>query len=100
MFELLLCGFLSYRNAQLAKLKGQNTVVWVILTIVAYLIAYIIGAVLLVMMLFKGPWTPEGMTAFLMEKPLLMITFMFFGIGGYLLIRSILERMPNAEQKD
>lgn len=100
MFEILLCIFLSYRNAQLAKLKGQNTVVWVILTVVSYLVAYTISAVALVLLLYSGPRTPEGLAEMLESKPLLMVTFMFFGIGGYMIIRYILERMPNVDQEE
>lgn len=99
MFELLLSIFLSYRNAQLAKAKGQNTIVWVILTLTAFFVAYIFGGVILFLILYKGPMEQRAVTEFLVSRPVLMVTFMFFGLGGYLLIRYILERMPNAPQE-
>lgn len=95
MFELLLAIFCSYKNAQIAKRKAQNTVVWVIITIVAYFVCYTIGAGILVALMYKGPLEQVAMTKYLLDHPLMVVTFMFFGLGGYLLVRYILERMPN-----
>lgn len=95
MFELLLAIFCSYRNAQLAKIKGQNTVVWVIITIALYFVFYTIGAAILIAIMYKGPWQQSALTDYLLNHSLMVVTFMFFGLGGYLLTRYILERMPN-----
>lgn len=99
MFEMLLAIFCAYQNAQIAKRKAQNTVVWVIITIVSYFVFYTIGAGILVALKYNGPLEQTAMTKFLLDHPLMVITFMFFGLGGYLLVRYILERMPDkAEQ--
>lgn len=97
MFEILLGIFCAYRNALLAKQKGQNTVVWVLITLAAFLVAYMIGAVALVSVLYKGPYEQTAMMEYLQTHPLLVTTVMFFGLGGYLLIRYILEKMPDAK---
>lgn len=99
-FDLILCIFLSYKNAQLAKLKGQNTIVWVTLTIVLYFVGYIIGLGIMMALMYRGPLNQEAFESFVLERPLLAVTCFAFAIGGYLMIRYILERMPNADQKD
>lgn len=100
MFELGLSIFCSYRNAQLAKRKGQNTVIWVIITLVAFFISYLIGFMLMVGMFYRGPLEQNALIAFMLDHPLLVVTIMFFGLGGYLLIRYILERMPDVKKVD
>ena len=100
MFELLLSIFCSYRNAQLAKRKGQNSVVWVVITLAAFFVAYAIGAGIMVGALYKGPIEKTAMMAFLESHPLLVVTIMFFGLGGYMLVRYILERMPDVKKEE
>lgn len=100
MFELGLSIFCSYRNAQLAKRKGQNTVIWVIITLVAFFISYMIGFMLMVGMFYRGPLEQNALITFMIDHPLLVVTIMFFGLGGYLLIRYILEKMPDAKKVD
>lgn len=100
MFELGLSIFCSYRNAQLAKRKGQNTVIWVIITLVAFFISYMIGFMLMVTMFYHGPLEQNALIAFMLDHPLLVVTIMFFGLGGYLLIRYILEKMPDVKKVD
>lgn len=97
MFELLLAVFCSYRNAQLAKRKGQNTVVWVLITMFAFFISYFIGSIVMVSVFYRGALTSEALMSFLMERPLIVVTIMFFGLGGYLLVRYILEKMPDVK---
>lgn len=98
MFELLLSIFCAYRNGQLAKQKGQNTVVWGIITVVAFFVTYSIGGGILVAIMYNGPMQPEAISEYILARPVLSITLMFFGLGGYLLTRYILERMPIAKQ--
>ncbi|HEY9177656.1 MAG TPA: hypothetical protein VIN07_08205 [Flavipsychrobacter sp.] len=97
MFELLLSIFCAYRNGQLAKQKGQNTVVWGIITVVAFFVTYSIGGGILVAIMYNGPMQPEAISEYILARPVLGITLMFFGLGGYLLTRYILERMPTAK---
>lgn len=99
MFELLLSIFCSYRNAQLAKRKGQNTVVWVFITLVAYWICYSFGSALLIVATYKGPFEPKAMVDFIYARPIMPITFMFMGLGGYLIIRYILEKMQDVKSE-
>jgi Na+-driven multidrug efflux pump len=100
MFELLLSIFCSYRNAQLARRKGQNTVIWVIITMVAFFLGYFIGSVAMVSIFYRGDLTPQAMMAFLVDRPLIVVTIMFFALGGYLLVRYILERMPDVKSNE
>jgi DMSO reductase anchor subunit len=99
MFEFLLSIFCAYRNGQLAKQKGQNTVVWGLITIVAFFITYSIGGAILIAILYKGPLQPEAITEFILARPVLSITIMFFGLGGYLLTRYILEKMNTTKKE-
>lgn len=98
MFELLLSIFCAYRNGQLAKQKGQNTVVWGIITVVAFFVTYSIGGGILVAIMYNGPMQPEAISEYILTRPVLSITLMFFGLGGYLLTRYILEKMQNTKQ--
>mgnify|MGYP001473011198 CR=1 FL=1 len=99
MFELLLSIFCAYRNAILAKQKGQNTIVWGIITVVAFFITYSIGGGILVTIMYKGPMQPEAISEYILSKPVLGVTLMFFGLGGYLLTRYILEKMQNVKKE-
>lgn len=92
--DFIICAFLSYRNGLLAKRKGQNIVVWVLITVVAFFLAYVIGAFIVVALFYKGPFEQAALQAFMLENPLRVLTFMFAGIGGYMLIRRLLEKMP------
>ncbi len=99
MFELLLSIFCAYRNALLAKRKGQNVVVWVIITIVAFFLAYSIGGGILIAIMYRGPMEPAAVSEYILSRPVLSITIMFFGLGGYLLTRYILEKMTGPERE-
>lgn len=98
MFELILCVFCSYQNAQVAKRKGQNTIVWGLITLAAYFIFYCIGAAILLAIMYKGPLDQVALMDFMMSRPIMVITFIFFGLGGYLLVRYLLERMPDVKE--
>ncbi len=99
MFELLLSIFCAYRNATLAKQKGQNTIVWGIITVIAFFITYSIGGGILVTIMYKGPMQPEAISEYILSKPVLGVTLMFFGLGGYLVTRYILEKMQNVKKE-
>lgn len=58
-----------------------------------------IGAFVLVLLSYKGEYTISDMQAF-METPVRSLIILFSGAGGYLLIRYILERMPDADQRN
>lgn len=104
MFELLLSAFCAYSNAKLAMRKGQNTVIWAVITVVAFFMAYFVGSLVMILIFYKGSLTTEPtemakqMQAFLEERPMIVITIMFFGLGGYLLPRFLLERMKDVKR--
>lgn len=93
--DFIFCIFLSYRNGVLAKRKGQNVAVWVLITFVAYFLAYIIGTLLITALFFRGPFTQDALLDFMSANPVRLLSFSLAGVGGYLLIHYILERMPD-----
>ena len=99
MFELLLSIFCAYRNALLAKRKGQNVIVWAIITIVAFFLAYSIAGGILIAIMYRGPLDQAALSEYILSRPVLSITLMFFGMGGYLLTRYILERMVDRRRE-
>lgn len=100
MLELLLILFCAYSNAQLAKRKGQNTVLWGFITIVSFMVTYVVGGSIMVMMMYKGPLDPSALRDYIFDHPLMVITIMFMGLGGYLLVRYFLEKMPGNSKDD
>jgi hypothetical protein len=92
---LIFCVYLSFRNALLAKRKGQNTVVWVLITAVAFFLASAIGVAIVLALFYQGPLEAKALQSFWLDDPLREITSVFAGIGGYLLIRYLLDRMPD-----
>jgi hypothetical protein len=115
MFEIILMGFLSYRNGVRAKLKGKNPLLWGFITLVAYLSCLMIGG-LVVIFNFCGNQvnlsqlssldvkSREAASAQLIHvlsaNPLHLVTIELFGIGGYLLVRYILERKPGKKEPE
>lgn len=99
MFELPLSIFCAYQNAKLAGRKGQNPVVWVFITMLMFFLAYGMGAGILVMIMYKGPIDPDALKIFLEQHPFMYVTVLFIGLGGYLLVRYILERMPDVKKR-
>lgn len=101
--DILLLGlsiFCSYRNALLAKRKGQNTVLWVFITMVVFWLFFSIGSALLIVVSYRGVLQPEALISYINSKPLMPMAFMLFGLGGYLFIRYLLERMPDKKGEE
>lgn len=92
---LIFCVYLSFRNALLAKRKGQNTVVWVLITVVAFFLASAIGVAIVLALFYRGPLEPQALQDFWVDDPLRDITSVFAGIGGYMLMKYLLDRMPD-----
>lgn|SRR5690349_10889186 len=114
MFEIILLTYLSYRNGMRAKVKGLNTMVWTGLTACAYLAALMMGT-FVVISFFCRDISMEELSSLDYQKrmavskqleqiiatnPLHSTTIMMFGIGGYLLIRYILERKPGKKEEE
>jgi hypothetical protein len=94
--DIFLVVFLAWRNSLRARLKGQNSAVWVLITIFTYYFFEVIGFFAVFAFFYKGQPTPEGVMSFVKNLPTSTVVFiMVCGIGGYLLIRYILERMTN-----
>ncbi len=97
--DILLSIFCSWHNGQLAKQKGQKVSKWFLLTLLAFFLSYMIGGVTLVGILYKGTYTTGAIVEYLQGNPLLVVTIMFFGLGGYLLVRRTLEKMPDVKKE-
>jgi len=95
--DILLSIFCSWHNGRLAKQKGQKVSKWFLLTLLAFFLSYTVGGVMLVGIMYKGVYTTGAIVAYLQGNPLIVVTIMFFGVGGYLLVRRSLERMPDAK---
>ncbi|MCB9046159.1 MAG: hypothetical protein H6550_08455 [Chitinophagales bacterium] len=98
--DILLSIFCSWRNGQLAKQKGVSVAKWVTLTFLAYFGFYLIGGTTLLGIMYNGPYTQSDIFMFMQSHPLLVVTIMFFGLGGYLLVRRILEQMPDSQREE
>lgn len=110
MLEIILLAYLSFRNGVRARQKGLNAVLWGGLTVLSFFFAFSLGfGIVIVNFLpeyvnlqqLSSPDLKVRVAAMqpLIEQftanPLHYITVEMFGIGGYLLIRYILERKPN-----
>jgi hypothetical protein len=112
MLGIFLVIYLAYRNGLVAKLKGKNTTGWVLLTVVSYLFCYVLGfVVVLIILINNGQLDINSMNAIQGSKANMdaanqfvqivsnnyihLLTMEAFGLGGYLLIRYFLERMPD-----
>jgi len=100
---------MAYRNGLIAKLKGKNQVLWSLLTLVSYWICSGIGALVVMIILIRSHQITQAdiervsgsqkavndlIMPLMLDNPIHFITIMVFGLGGYLLVRFILERMP------
>lgn len=102
MFLLLLIGYLIYRNAQLANAKDKNMFLWGLLTFIAIFITEGIGMVIIMLGYYpefaamqdpgKSQQVARSISEAISNNMLQSSFIMFCGVGGYLLIRYILER--------
>ena len=61
--------------------------------------AYIFGG-MIVMIGYRGALTQEAFNNYIEQRPLKVITLQFVSLGGYLLIRYILEQTPDKSKKE
>ena len=114
-FDLVLLVYLTYKNSVRAKQKAHNAIVWSVITVVSVLVAYFIGFVFvavtfcvhnvnLAQLSSTDIKTREAVTQQIVQafatNPLHLITIEAFGLGGYLLIRYILNRMPDKKEPE
>lgn len=113
IFGILLLAFLGYQNGMRAKLKGMNPLLWGSITVVTYILAEAIGLMFVIVLFCRDIVDLNALSnrsiAFeevskkfneqvlyaITSNPLRGITVFLFGLGGYLLIRYIMERRPN-----
>ncbi len=115
MFDLILICYLSYKNGMRAKGKGQNAIAWGVATVASYLLFMMVGLFVVVFSFCKDAINLEQMSSTdskvreaaaqqLMQvfasNQLHLITIEAFGVGGYLLIRYILDRMPDKKEPE
>ena len=107
MFEIFFLIYLGYRNSIRAKTKGLNGLVWAVYTGLSYMTAYVIGMTFVYMVALRSkiviPADPtkaqyqdvaHQLTQEFVANPLLLFTVYFFGIGGFLLIRFVIDQKP------
>ncbi len=92
---------LVFTNSGLAARKGKNPFVWGIITLVAFIVAYVLMSTLYVFFTYKGALTPENiddlrtyMESFQRDTIKVLLLAMF-GVGGALLVRYRLTRYPD-----
>lgn len=115
MFDLILIAFLSYRNGARAKGKDLNPVLWGIITLFAYISAMVLGFLVVIYTFCRDTINMDRLSGLDMKarnavaqqvaqvflaNPLHLITVELFGIGGYLLVRYILERKPGKKDPE
>ena len=115
MFDLILLGYLSYKNGMRAKRKGQNAVAWGVASAAAYIILMMVGLFVVVLGFCKNAINLDQMSSLdakvrqaaaqqLMQvfaaNPLHLFTVEAFGVGGYLLIRYILDKRPDKNEPE
>lgn len=110
MFEIILMVYLAYRNSVRAKLKGANGLAWGMITAFAFIVTFIIGGIFVIVNFCGDIVNVQALSSAdpkvrmalsnqlataINNDPLHMITMELFGVGGYLLVRYILERRPD-----
>jgi len=110
MFDIVLIAYLSYRNGLRAKLKGQNPWIWGIATLVAYIFTMMIGVMFVIVNFCKDTITLSRLSSMDSKAQeaarqqliavfdahwLHMVTIEMFGIGGFLIVRYMLDRKPD-----
>src|ERR1043165_6797464 len=113
--DIILLAYLAFRNSVRAKLKGLNGWLWAGITIVSYVAALLVGYMVVVFNFCADKVNLSSLSTLdpkqraevskqlaeaVATNPLHVFTIEFFGIGGYLLIRYILERKPNKKQPE
>ena len=113
MIGLLILIVLGYSNSRIARAKGQNVLIWILITIVAFLIGQMIGGMVVLFFFNKGVVNMDALSngqgnvdefkqqlTALLSDPVHSLLILACGIGGFLAIRYILERMPNKNSRN
>lgn len=115
MFEIIPLAYFSYRNGIRARMKGESPLLWGLITAVTYFVGMMVGMFIVIIYFCKDvinleqfssldTKAREAATQKLLDafnaNPLHITTVILFGIGGYLLIRFILDRKPNKKDPE
>ncbi len=113
IFSILLLCLLGYNNSTKAKLKGQNGLLWGVITIVSFIVFQAIGLYAVIVMFCRGEVDMsmlsrangnfdaiskqfnDQVAKAVMDNPLRYGTVFLFGFGGYLLVRYLIDRKPD-----
>jgi hypothetical protein len=115
MFEIILLVYLAFRNSVRAKTKGLSGWFWASMTIISFLSTLFIGCLVVVFNFCADAVNLDQLSStdiavrtaaskqlveVLNANPLHVITIELFGLGGYLLVRYILDKKPNKIQHE
>jgi hypothetical protein len=92
MIEIALCIFLTYKNGQLAKQKGESTRKWVLISVLAFIMAQTLATLIAVFLSYTGPMDSEAIRKFIFSSPARLLLISVVGFGGILLVRYFIER--------
>ena len=98
--DILILIYLAYRISIRAGLKGQNRALWILITLFCFFLGEGIGLTIIVSLFYHGVWNAQALVSFMYAQPIRMVFTLMCGIGGYLLIRYILDRMPDKNQNN
>lgn len=91
---------LTYMNSRLAQRKGQKHVIWALVTLFAMFAGYTLFFIGLMLPHIGELAENPAAAAQILGDPRKMLLLFFGSIGGYLCIRYILERMPDAGKNE
>lgn len=89
---------LTYMNSRLAQRKGQKHVLWAMVTLVAMFTGYTLFSVGLLIPYYPMLMEDPGAGVRILNDPLMQLILFFGSVGGYLVIRYVLERMPDKDK--
>ena len=97
---ILLSIIFCYRNSKLAISRGQNAVLWSILTVVAMFILMMVTLILYVFICYGGDiFDQKELASYFNESIFRVLTVYMLTAGGGLAIGYILEYMPIVNKK-
>ncbi len=115
LLKICFVAWLAFRNNVRAKAKGLNGLVWAFVTVVAFFSSLIIGYLIVVFNFCADVLDVEALSSAdstirmeasqrivdaITASPLHMFTIEMFALGGYLLVRYILEKKPDKKQPE
>ncbi len=105
-------GFLAYRNGLRAKFKGRSSTLFAFLTVLLFIVGEVAGGLLVIALFCKGILNnlpvannkamdemSKRINDAFASNPFHGLTVELFGIGGYLLVRSIIQQIPDTNNK-